>query len=260
MTAAGWCALILILLVVFGLLCRALLDNPRQDVETGLFWHTARLYTRLMHRVRIRGAEHIPTGIHPGPLIVVANHSSGVDPVLIQAACPFEVRWIMAADMRHPLGESLWTWGRIIFVGHDGGAAAGTREALRHLRDGGVLGIFPEGGIERPPRHIRPFLPGVGYIIKRSGAPVLPILVDGTPATDPAWDALCRRSRSVLTVMPPIDYRTSELDASCIAEDLRRRFLDWSGWPSLDAPLIEEPPAAVPFPRTQAPPRRVAGA
>lgn len=263
---AGWLILILVALIGFGWLCRAVLDSPRGEVDSGLYWHLSRLYARVVHRLRLEGLENVPRGPRPGPLIIVANHTSGVDPVLVQAACRFEIRWIMASDMRHPLGEGLWDWGRIIFVGRDGGGAAGTREALRHLREGGVLGIFPEGGIERPPRQIRPFLPGVGFIVKRSGAPVLPVLVDGTPQVDPAWQSLRRFSRSVIRFLPPIDYRSSQLEAPAIAEDLRRRFIEWTGWPASSdepgriRPRTEETPATMPFPRAAGPTRRMAGA
>jgi len=252
MTALGWVAMVLAGLTALALVSRRLLDNPRDDVETGLFWHLSRLYGAWVHRLRIDGKEHIPSARHPGPLIVVANHASGVDPVLVQAACPFEIRWLMSQEMRHPAGEWFWQWGRVIFVGGDRAGAAGTREALRYLRDGGVLGIFPEGGIERPPRQIRPFLAGVGYIVKKSGAPVLPIVVTGVPEIDPVWHALVTRSESVVAAKTPIDYANTSLDAAAISQDLRRKFMAWTGWPANDeggAPLAEDPPAAMPFPR-----------
>ncbi|WP_410961928.1 lysophospholipid acyltransferase family protein, partial [Salmonella sp. SAL4359] len=75
---------------------------------------------------------------------------------------------------------------------------AAAREAVRHLQSGGVVGIFPEGNLERPPCHILPFLPGVGLIVHRSGAPVIPVLISGTPQIDPAWSSLWRRSRAVV--------------------------------------------------------------
>jgi 1-acyl-sn-glycerol-3-phosphate acyltransferase len=158
---------------------------------------------------------------------VVANHSSGVDPLLMAAACPFEIRWIMAQDMRHPAGEWVWRWARVIFVNREAPSSAGTREAIQHLKDGGVIGVFPEGGIERPRGHVLPFLPGVGFLIRKTGAPVLPVVLEGTPDVDPAWHALRRRSRSVVTFMPRIDYSGSGLGAAEIAEDLRGRFVGW---------------------------------
>src|SRR5690606_15597843 len=110
-----------------------------------------------------------------GPLIVVANHTAGVDPILTSAACPFQIRWIMAQDMRLPWLNWFWRWQRVIFVSRTGRDRGSVREALAHLKDGGVIGIFPEGGLERPPRQILPFRRGVGLLIAKAGVPVLPV-------------------------------------------------------------------------------------
>lgn len=232
MAIALWLFGSVIVLAALGFACRALLDNPRGDLGLGLIWHAARLYSVLVHRVRVVGREHAPGNRNAGPLILVANHTAGVDPVLIQAALPFEIRWLMAQDMRHPWGEWLWDLTRIIFVSRDAPSPAGTREAIQHLRDGGVLGVFPEGGIERPRGVVRPFLPGIGFLIRRTGAPVLPVVVEGTPDADAAWGSLYKPSRATVTFMRPIDYRDSGLDTAGITEDLRRRFIAWVEGPS----------------------------
>lgn len=252
MPAAAWIAISLALIAGFGEVCRRLLRNPRGDVETGVFWHLSRAYAVLVHHLRVAGREHVPPGRLVGPLIVVANHASGVDPVLVQAACEFEIRWLMSQDMRLPAAEAFWQWSGVIFVGEGTAGSAGTREALRHLKRGGVLGIFPEGGIERPARMIKPFLPGVGYIVKRSGAPVLPFVLTGVPEVEPAWNALRTPSHSRVAVQPRIDYARTGLDAEGIVADLRRRFMEWTGWPANDegAPA-EEPPKPMPFPRAE---------
>lgn len=207
-----------------------LLRNPRGDVETGVAWHLVRGYVRAVHRLRVRGLEHVPRGRKVGPLIVVSNHTAGVDPLLIQSALPFEVRWMMAADMRHPAGEWAWRWADVIFVEREGGDVAGAREAIRHVKAGGVLGIFPEGGIERPARTLLPFQAGVGFIVRRTGAPVLPVVIEGTPEGGTAFASLVRSSRATVTFHEPITYGKG-MDADEIARDLRARFAAWTGWP-----------------------------
>lgn len=227
MTIAAWIILLALAWVAFAFLSRALLDNPRAEPVFGLVWLLGWHYAVWVHRVRVIGVANIPKGRRAGPLIVVANHTAGVDPVLVQMPFAFEIRWIMAQDMRHPWGEWLWRLADVIFVNRQGDEIAGVREAIRHLRDGGVIGVFPEGGIARPRGTVRPFLPGVGLLIKKSGAPVLPVVIEGTPDVDPAWDSLTQRSRSVVTIMPPIQYRGSGLGAAAIAEDLRSRYEGW---------------------------------
>jgi len=226
---------------------RWLMDNPREDLETGLVVRGMALYARLVHRLRVEGRRHVPTQRRPGPLIVMANHTAGVDPLLIQSVCPFEIRWMMAEDMRTPSLEWFWKFARIIFVDRLGRRDLyATREAIRHLREGGVLGIFPEGGLERPPGQIMPFQKGIGLILAKTGAPILPVVIDGTPQVDPAWASLWRRSRSRVRFGEIIPVESLGDDPKTYAGALRDRFAGWVGWPK-----NEDPP---PFPESLVPP------
>jgi 1-acyl-sn-glycerol-3-phosphate acyltransferase len=221
-------------LVALGLFGRAVFDNPRGDFETGVAHFFGRRYIEIVHAVRIRGRQHVPNERHPGPLIIIANHTAGVDPVLVQAHLPFFVRWMMAADMRAPVLEWFWAWWRIIFVDRETGDGQSVREAMKELKSGGVIGIFPEGALERPPRQILPFQEGVGLLIRRSRARVLPVVIDGAPQYDPAWASLWHTSQSIVRFYPVIDYAETGLGAKEIAEDLRARFIAWTGWPAND--------------------------
>ncbi|MBS0189603.1 MAG: lysophospholipid acyltransferase family protein [Phycisphaerales bacterium] len=226
----------IILLAVLGLalLARtsaALLRNDREDPMAGLLLFAMRLYARLVQRVRIEGLENIPKGTRVGPLIVVSNHTAGADVPLIQSLARFEVRWVMARSMQVASLQWFWEWARVIGVDTGSRDTLAMREAMRHVQEGGVLGIFPEGGLERPARSIMPFQPGVGLIIKKTGAPVLPILIDGTPQVEPAWASLWRFGNARIRVFPRIDYSKSGLSASEIVADLEKRYLEWSGWP-----------------------------
>ncbi|MCC6427702.1 MAG: 1-acyl-sn-glycerol-3-phosphate acyltransferase [Phycisphaerales bacterium] len=226
--------LLLALLAALGVLSHRLMDNPRVDVNWGLAIAGARIYARLVHRLRIEGLENVPVSREPGPLILVVNHTAGVDPLLVQSACPFEIRWMMAADMQVEAMKWAWEWLRVIRVDRIGRDTTSAREAIRHLEQGGVVGIFPEGAIERPPRQVRPFFPGVGLLIARSGAPVLPVVVDGTPHGRHAWESLFRTSRSTVRFFPLVRY--SEGSAGEITRDLRDRYIAWTGWPANDTP------------------------
>lgn len=209
--------------------------NPLGDVRSGLMFAWTRFYLRMFHRMEVRGLEHVPTTESPGPLVVVANHTAGIDPLLVQVHCPFWIRWMMAQDMRVPQLEFLWRWARIIFVDRSRGELASVRESLRELRAGGVLGIFPEGGIERPAEQVRPFEPGVGMLIARSGARVLPAIIRGTPPVDPAWASLWHRGRAIVEFFPIIEYDAG-MKPDEIARDLRERYMQWTGWPANNSP------------------------
>ena len=227
--------------LAWAFLARLLVRGPlTDDVNGGIFWLFTRLYARVVHNLRIEGRAAIPRsladGSPPGPIIVLANHTAGVDPVLVQACVPWFIRWVMAEDMRLPQLEWLWKWIRIIFVSRTSRDSLGTRQAIRHLHAGGAIGIFPEGGLERPAAHIMPFQAGVGLLIKRSGARVLPVIVDGTPQVDPAWSSLWRASRSRLRFKPLLDYSKTTMSPAEIADDLRRRYIEWTGWGANDEP------------------------
>lgn len=206
-------------------------SNPGDTIEAGIVWRLFRLYVRVVHGLRVEGLEHVPGRKAGGPLIIVANHTAGVDPLLIQSMCRCEIRWMMANHMQVAELDWMWEIGKVIGVSGDGRDSTAAREAIRHVQAGGVLGIFPEGGLERPPRVLRPFLPGVGLIVSKTRAPVLCVLIDGTPQVDPAWASLWRFSRSRLRFLPPVNYAGSGLKAAAIAEDLERRFVDATGWP-----------------------------
>lgn len=211
--------------------CSALLlDNPRRDPMVGLLVALMKLFAWLVQRARYEGSEHVPASMHPGPLIVVSNHTAGADVPLIQAVCRFEIRWMMARSMQVEFLRWFWEWANVIGVDVSGRDSAALREAIRHVESGGVLGIFPEAGLERPPRQIMPFQPGIGLLIKKTGARVLPVVVDGTPQVDPAWASLWRTGRATVRFFEPIDYSKTGMSASEIVADLQQRYLGWTGW------------------------------
>lgn len=237
---------IVAVLAPVGAACRWMMDNAREDVPTGLATLLGKFLATFIHRCRVEGREHLPTSRHPGPLVVVVNHTAGIDPVLVQVACPFYIRWIMANRMRLPQFEAVWQFFEIIGIDQESRDAAAIRASLRVLNEGGVLGIFPEGGIERPARQLRPFAPGVGLLVSRGKARVLPVVIDGTPATPTAWGSLFRPSHARVRFFPVIDYPALNMSASEIVKDLQTRYLAWTGWPinSRPAPAAESPASA----------------
>ncbi|MGQ0628808.1 MAG: lysophospholipid acyltransferase family protein [Phycisphaerales bacterium] len=190
-----------------------LVRNPRADVHYGLVWLVGCLYARLVQRARFGGRD-VLKGLRPGEgLVVVANHTSGMDPILIQVGLrEREVRWVMTREMRVRALDPVWAYLDIIFVGTDGARSgtselAAVKEMIRHVKRGGVLGIFPEGRIVRPRGTLHPFQPGVGSILARTGARVLPVFVRGTPETETAFSSLFRFGRAHIEYLPLIETR-----------------------------------------------------
>jgi 1-acyl-sn-glycerol-3-phosphate acyltransferase len=245
-------ALALLLLAAGWNAARRLRDPA--DPLTGILYLVGRAYARLFHHLRVETEPGALSDID-GPLLVVSNHTAGVDPLLISAACPRRIGWMMAEDMRIRRLNWFWRWQGVIFVTRDKEGRKGLRDARAALAGGACIGIFPEGRLERPHGRLLPFNPGVGMLVKRTGARILPVVIDGTPETESAWHALWTPSHARVRFMRPISYADSTLTPAEIAADLQHRYTAWTGWP-----VATHAPAArlnhEPRPPTDAAPNR----
>jgi len=199
------------------------------DCPAALLWVFNKVYVRVFHRLKAYGCEIIPTSVHPGKLIVVCKHQSPIDPLLVQSQCKFKIRWLMAGEYMIPSLGFVWKHGEVIPVSRDGQDSAGLRTALRHLKNDGVIGIFPEAGIKQPREAIHPFSEGVGAMISHSKAKVLLVTVDGTPMNDEMNKAILERSHSVIRFIELIEYPDSATKSE-ITDDLRTRLAQATGW------------------------------
>jgi acyl-[acyl-carrier-protein]-phospholipid O-acyltransferase / long-chain-fatty-acid--[acyl-carrier-protein] ligase len=130
-----------------------------------------------MYRVRVEGWEHVPAS---GGALVVANHVSWADGVLLGLNCPRHPRMVAYAKYF----ESPWLgWfgrlGRIIPIGTTRKSMAESIRAAREaLQQGELVCIFPEGGITRS-GELQEFRPGFLSILKDTNAPVVPVYMGG---------------------------------------------------------------------------------
>jgi 1-acyl-sn-glycerol-3-phosphate acyltransferase len=198
-------------------------ESPEGSPLAGMAISAIRIYARLRHNVRADVVGDLPA---QGPLIVISNHTAGVDPVLVQACLPFEVRWMMGKDMRIAGLEAFWAFARIIDVDRKGRDTASARRAIAHVRDGGVLGVFPEGRIAKQAGTMHPFLPGIGLIVHATGAPVLPVVIQGTPRATTAWGSLTMKSNSTLRIGPVLRPAGKAHDVTEALEAHFRRTLE----------------------------------
>lgn len=204
--------------------------KPALTAIEGVFYLFGYAYARGVHDLEVEAEDGAFDDLG-GPMIVVCNHTAGVDPILVSASVPTKICWIMADDMRLRGVNWLWNWLGVIFIARNRNGRTGLRRARSHLDMGGVIGIFPEGRIERPAQQLLKFAPGVGVLVKRSGARVLPVIIEGTPTqTKNAWESLWMRSNTKVRVMKPIDYSDSGMNNAQIAQDLHDRYLAWTGW------------------------------
>lgn len=145
---------------------------------------------------------------------------------------------MMMREMNQGITRWFTEYGRIILVERNGRDLASTREALRHLRRGGAIGIFAEGGIERPPGILRKFQSGVGFLVARSGATVVPAWISGTPKVKVAFQAVVQRSRAQIQFGPAMRFDDVR-DAGEITRAIRDCIVQMSGWPCSDVDASE---------------------
>ncbi|MBM4113871.1 MAG: 1-acyl-sn-glycerol-3-phosphate acyltransferase [Phycisphaerae bacterium] len=196
------------------------------------------LFMQSFHRVRFVGFRKVPREIGPEGMILVSNHASLVDPLILQALTVASVRWMMDRSFMSSGGNWFWRRTRVIPVEFGPKDADAFAEAIAHVKAGGVLGVFPEGGLPRPPRELRPFLPGVGAIVARTKAPVLLVWVDGGPRAPSVGESLFRRSEITVTVVDVVRFEGREArDVKGITARLRERIAAASGWPLNDEPM-----------------------
>jgi 1-acyl-sn-glycerol-3-phosphate acyltransferase len=134
------------------------------------------IYIRGYHQVEVISACSVPS---TGPAIVVCNHVSSLDPMLLQWACPRLICWMMAREYYVPGSRWLFDIIKAIPVERSRRDVAATRAAMRALEQGHVLGIFPEGRLARD-RSIGRFQTGVAMLALKTGVGVYPAAVDGS--------------------------------------------------------------------------------
>ena len=163
-------------------------------------------------------------GLPGGACVVVANHCSYLDGVLLKAVLPPRFSFVIKKEARNiPLGGYMLHRLGSEFVTRDNDHA-GARDARRILRaaaDGQALGFFPEGTFTPEPG-LRPFRLGAFLTAARSGLPVVPIAISGTRRMLPSGEWLPRPGRLQVRVLDPVETAGSDRDAAKRLRDMAR--------------------------------------
>jgi 1-acyl-sn-glycerol-3-phosphate acyltransferase len=133
-----------------------------------------------VYRLEKSGLEHIPD---KGPAVIVCNHVSFVDAVVIMAACRRPIRFVMDHKIfRIPILSFIFRTGRAIPIAPRKDDPVMTERAFAEvaqaLRAGELVGLFPEGRITDS-GELYPFRPGIQRIIEETPAPVVPMALRG---------------------------------------------------------------------------------
>ncbi len=183
----------LILVVTPIALVINLRKGPHPSRVTNAAWHLSRAFLFFYHRLQIKGQHNVPC---KGPLIIAANHTTGIDPFIMQAPVLHTIRWVMLRTYQYRIANPLWKAINPIPVDQNGQDTQQLRDMIKALRAGDTVGIFPEGAAQRASREVIPFKPGIGLIAKKSKATIVPAWIDGTPQTKNMFWHFAMPSRS----------------------------------------------------------------
>lgn len=135
------------------------------------------LIFKVLFRIKVWGKKNIPK---KAGFILVSNHLSYLDPVALGVACPRKLNFMAKHDLfSNPL--SSWFISRLGAFRVKRGAAdiSALKEAIKRLKNGNALAIFPEGSrsvtlASNPPQA------GVGFLVAKLDVPVIPAFIRGT--------------------------------------------------------------------------------
>ncbi|NLW47981.1 MAG: 1-acyl-sn-glycerol-3-phosphate acyltransferase [Firmicutes bacterium] len=159
------------------------------------------LFLKITCRYQVIGIHNFPSS---GPALVVSNHISNWDPLIVGSAMPRQINFIAKSELaRIPLvGYLFKAWGVVpIKIGHSDREALS--KSLTLLKNGKVMGIFIEGkrNLGNPEIMIKP-QPGAAMLALKGAVPVVPVAVINT-------NRILRSLKRVKVIIgKPIDFST----------------------------------------------------
>ncbi len=196
--------LALVVIVPVGIFIVKWRRSPLSLRQT-IFWSLNYLITRLVWGTRVEG--QLP--IEPGKgAVIVANHRSSIDPSFIQICLRRVVYWMVAREYcEAPAIGWLLREFQVIPVGRGGIDTAATKLAIRLARQGGLIGMFPEGRINTAPdkQLLLPGRPGAALVALKARVPIIPVFIDGAPYNGTSLGPLFMRAMVRVKIGQPID-------------------------------------------------------
>ncbi len=184
-------------------------------------WFLSRLMAVIVFRMRWSGQFHVPK---TGGVLVLANHQSHLDPVLVGLACDRRLSYLARKTL---FGFAPFRWLIQSFdaipIDREGSGLAGLKETLRRLKQDDLVLIFPEG-TRTPDGEVHAFKPGFVALARRARQPLLPVGFDGAFDAWPRSRRLPRPAVIHLEFGPALSVEeVAALDDRALVEELERR-------------------------------------
>lgn len=166
-----------------------------------------RLFCRRYHRLQTDCIE-LP---EQGPAILAANHISGLDSLLLIAASPRPLRFIIASEQYHRFGLNwLFRAAGCIPVDRKGRPERAFRAALKALAEGEVVALFPHGKIHLDSEQPRRLKPGAVRLAQLARCPITPVRLEGVKAQGHIFLPVFLRARARIENFSPLTCEGQE--------------------------------------------------
>jgi 1-acyl-sn-glycerol-3-phosphate acyltransferase len=154
-------------------------------MQRSLLWKTlqvpARIFTSLLFELRVHNIENVP---QTGGVLLVANHQSYLDPVLVAVRLRRPVSYFAKSELfENPFLGWLIRSLHAFPVRQGQGDLGAVREAIRRLEEGHILNLYPEG-TRTLDGEIGPLQKGISLVLRKVNVPVVPVAIEGSFA---AW-------------------------------------------------------------------------
>ncbi len=173
-----------------------------------LFYNVSKFLARTFFDYRVINKERI---IEEGPAILAMNHESYIDPPLAGIACRREISYLARKTLlQWPVLGPIFPHLRVIPVDQDNADRSALKNVIKLVRAGGCTVIFPEGA-RTLDGQLQPAQPGLGLVIAKTLAPVVPMRIFGAHEAFPRGGKP-RLFRPVTVVVgEPIHFTKAEL-------------------------------------------------
>ncbi len=172
-------------------------------------YNLSRLIARIFFRFRVIHPEHV---IQEGPVILAMNHESYLDPPLAGIACRRAIYFLARKSLLDiPLLGRVLPKLNVIPVDQEGGDRSALKALIRALRAGHGVLVFPEGS-RTLDGTLQPALPGVGFVIAKTLAPVVPLRIFGAHRALPRSGGKLRLCPITIVVGEPLRFGAADVE------------------------------------------------
>ena len=187
-----------------------------------LGYNLSRLAGHLLFHYRVLHRERM---IQTGPVIVAMNHQSFLDPPLAGINCDRAIYFLARRSLLHsPVLGWLLPKLSVIPVDQEAIDRSALKTLIRVIKEGNAALVFPEG-TRTPDGTLQPAQPGVGLVIAKTRAPVVPMRIFGAFDAWPIGGKLRLWCRITVVIGDPIYFSDTELDSKNY-QQLSQRVMD----------------------------------